>query len=57
MDHEDDNNERDGVLVFDEVSPGEIEEEAKAMKEHLKLTKKRKHHKREDGSYGKQWIV
>ena len=41
MDHEDDDNERDGVLVFDKVSPGEMEEEAKAMKEHLKLTKKR----------------
>ena len=38
MELEEDDNKRGGVLVFDEVSQVELEEKAKAMKEHLKLT-------------------
>ena len=45
MDYEDEDNERDGVLQCGNLSPGELEEEANAINEHLKFLKKKKYNK------------
>lgn len=43
MDYRDEDNERDGVLHCGNLSPDELEEEAKAINEHLKFMKKKKY--------------
>ena len=43
MDYEDKDNERDGVLQCGGLGPKELEEEAKAINEHLKFMKKKKY--------------
>ena len=43
MDYEDEDNERDGVLQCGGLRPMELEEEAQAINEHIKLIKKEKY--------------